>query len=29
MRRWQAAEPSTPHPPALAAWFDSVAALDG
>jgi HD-GYP domain-containing protein (c-di-GMP phosphodiesterase class II) len=28
MRRWQAAEPSTPHPPALAAWFDSVAALD-
>ncbi|MEP7300970.1 MAG: HD domain-containing phosphohydrolase [Caldimonas sp.] len=27
-RRWQAAEPALPHPPALAAWFESVASLD-
>ena len=27
-RRWQATEPSLPHPPALAAWFASVASLD-
>ena len=27
-RRWQAAQASAPHPPALAAWFDAVAALD-
>jgi hypothetical protein len=28
-RRWQALQPSAPHPRALAAWFDAVAALDG
>jgi HD domain len=28
-RRWQAAQASAPHPQALAAWFDAVAALDG
>jgi HD domain len=27
-RRWQATEPALPHPPALAAWFAGVAALD-
>jgi HD-GYP domain-containing protein (c-di-GMP phosphodiesterase class II) len=27
-RRWQAAESGRPHPVALAAWFDAVAALD-
>jgi len=27
-RRWQAVQASAPHPPALAAWFDAVAALD-
>ncbi len=27
-RRWQAAAPGRPHPAALAAWFDAVAALD-
>ena len=27
-RRWTATEPSLPHPPALAAWFASVASLD-
>jgi hypothetical protein len=27
-RRWQAAQANTPHPPALAAWFDAVTALD-
>ena len=27
-RRWQATEPALPHPPALAAWFASVASLD-
>ena len=27
-RRWQATEPALAHPPALAAWLDSVAALD-
>lgn len=27
-RRWQASEPMLPHPPALAAWLDSVARLD-
>jgi hypothetical protein len=28
-RRWQAVQASAAHPPALAAWFDAVAALDG
>jgi hypothetical protein len=28
-RRWQAAEPSTPYPAALADWFRTVEALDG
>ncbi len=28
-RRWQAVQANAPHPPALAAWFDAVAALDG
>ena len=27
-RRWQGTEPALPHPPALAAWFAAVAALD-
>jgi len=27
-RRWQSAQASAPHPPALAAWFAAVAALD-
>ncbi|MCE9657035.1 MAG: HD domain-containing protein [Burkholderiales bacterium] len=27
-RRWQATEPALAHPPALAAWFASVASLD-
>ena len=28
-RRWQAVQANATHPPALAAWFDAVAALDG
>jgi hypothetical protein len=28
-RRWQAVQASAPHPQALAAWFEAVAALDG
>jgi hypothetical protein len=27
-RRWRSAAASAPFPPALAAWFDAVAALD-
>jgi HD-GYP domain-containing protein (c-di-GMP phosphodiesterase class II) len=27
-RRWQGTEPALPHPPALAAWLESVATLD-